>query len=87
MARRSHSRRRFVTGVLGIAVTAAVGGGSLFVVTSSAGARVGSGAPAGADSVIVCESGTISHGGVDTSSAFAVRVPAGTPVPPGCRSG
>ena len=39
------------------------------------------------DRVVVCESGISSSGGVDTSSAVAVRVPAGTPVPPGCREG
>ena len=86
MARRSHSRRRFIAGTLGIALTAAAGGGALFFTSGPAGARSGRGA-AGAGLVIVCESGTISHGGVDTSSAVAVRVPAGTPVPPGCRNG
>jgi len=39
------------------------------------------------DQVIVCESGATSQGGVETSSAFAVRVPTGTPVPDGCRDG
>ena len=39
------------------------------------------------DRVIVCESGTSSRGGVETSSAVAVRVPKGAPVPPGCREG
>jgi hypothetical protein len=58
---------------------------------SNSGSPVrGSGGPAptgSSDRVIVCESGTSSSGGVDTSSAVAVRVPAGTPLPPGCREG
>ena len=56
---------------------------------SGSSARGGSGtAPTGSsDRVIVCESGTSSSGGVDTSSAVAVRVPVGTPLPPGCREG
>jgi hypothetical protein len=47
----------------------------------------GTTAPGAGTVVLVCESGTQSNGGVDTSSAVAVRVPAGTPVPPGCRLG
>jgi hypothetical protein len=85
MARRSHSRRRFIAGGFGLALTAAAGGGILFLTPGLAGARVGSGAVEG--SVIVCESGVVSHGGIDTSSAVAIRVPVGTAVPPGCRSG
>ncbi len=91
MARRSTSRTRMVAGALGMALTAGVGGGGLLLATgllasSPAGAHTGRGA-AGDGTVIVCESDTVSHGAVDTSSAVAVRVPAGTPVPPGCRSG
>jgi hypothetical protein len=76
------SRRRIAGVGLALAITA-----------TSAAAVVGSG-PAGAragthatDRVIVCESGVVSQGGVDTSSAVAVRVPADTPVPAGCREG
>ena len=56
---------------------------------SGSPARGGSGTTrsASSDVVLVCESGTSSSGGVATSSAVAVRVPAGTPVPPGCREG
>ncbi len=39
------------------------------------------------DRVIVCESGVISHGDVDTSSAVATRAPSGALVPAGCREG
>jgi len=41
--------------------------------------------PGGGEQIIVCESGTVKKGDVSTSSAVASRVPAGTPVPPGCR--
>jgi hypothetical protein len=86
MVRSSFPRRRLIAGALGLVLTAAAGGGTLFLTSGPAGARSGSGAT-GDGTVIVCESGTVSHGGVDTSSAVAVRVPAGTPVPPGCREG
>lgn len=82
MARRSHSRRRLTAGAIGLAVTAA-SGVALFM-SGLAGARAGA---TGDGTVIVCQSGTVSRGGVDTSSAVAVRVPSGTPVPPGCREG
>ena len=36
--------------------------------------------------VIVCESGVESVNGIETSSAKATRVPAGTPIPKGCRA-
>jgi hypothetical protein len=56
---------------------------------SGSSARGGSGTTraGSSDLVLVCDSGTSSSGGVATSSAVAVRVPAGTPVPPGCRVG
>jgi len=50
-----------------------------------AGSALGGAAGAGGDRVVVCESGTVSSGGIDTSSAVAQRVPAGAPLPPGCR--
>jgi hypothetical protein len=37
------------------------------------------------EQIVVCESGIVAKGNVSTSSAVASRVPAGTPVPPGCR--
>ena len=36
------------------------------------------------EDVITCRSGPVSRDGIDTSSASAVRVPAGTDVPAGC---
>jgi len=55
--------------------------------TSGTSPRPGAAAAGAGTVVLVCESGTTSSDGVTTSSAVAVRVPAGTPVPPGCRLG
>jgi len=54
---------------------------------SGSSSRHGTTVPGAGTVVLVCESGTQSNGGVETSSAVAVRVPAGLPVPPGCRLG
>jgi hypothetical protein len=37
--------------------------------------------------IVVCDSGTSSSGGIDTSSSVAIRLPAGSPVPDGCHLG
>ncbi|MEX0665821.1 MAG: hypothetical protein WD598_13785 [Acidimicrobiia bacterium] len=76
------SRRRIAGVGLALAVTA--GSGAAVMASTPAGAREGRDA---SDRVIVCESGVVSQGDVDTSSAFAVRVAADTPVPAGCREG
>ena len=76
------SRRR-IAGV-GLALAIAAASAAALVSPGTAGARESTHAP---DRVIVCESGVISHDGVDTSSAFAVRVAADEPVPAGCREG
>ena len=55
--------------------------------TSGTPPRPGATAAGAGTVVLVCESGTTGSGGVTTSSAVAVRVPAGTPIPPGCRLG
>ena len=55
--------------------------------TSSASERTPVSTQVADDRVIVCESGVISHGDVDTSSAVATRVPSGALVPAGCREG
>jgi hypothetical protein len=39
------------------------------------------------DRVVVCESGVVDDGGIQTSSAVATRTPAGDPLPEGCREG
>jgi len=40
-----------------------------------------------AEIVIVCESTVVDENGYETSSSYAYRAPAGTPIPPGCRQG
>jgi hypothetical protein len=74
-ALRFHLRRAGAAGIIAVGLAAAAAG---------CGAPAVSGGP-GHDRVLVCESGIRSHEGVRTSSAVAVHVPAGTPVPPGCR--
>ncbi len=76
--------RRHIAGA-GLMLTLALGCAA--VVASSAPARAHESTRATDDRVIVCESGVISHGDVDTSSVVAVRVPTGALVPTGCREG
>ena len=71
------STSRIGVGVAGLFLAAALTGCVPYV---SAGAGTG-------EEIVVCESGPVTHGGVTTSSASAARVPAGTPVPEGCRIG
>lgn len=73
MARWSNASRAGAAGLFVVAVLAGCGAPG---VSSGPGSR---------EQVVVCESGTITQGNVSTSSAVASRVPAGTPVPPGCR--
>src|SRR5215510_118312 len=35
--------------------------------------------------IVVCESGTVTQDGIETSSSVAMRLPAGSPIPEGCR--
>jgi len=94
MARRSPLARRGRAGVLAMLTTTAAGA-LLFTAllsTELAGAT-GSGV-AGEDRVIVCESGVVDlGGGVETSSAVALRLPDGDGAPDGagaplgCRDG
>jgi hypothetical protein len=47
-----------------------------------------SGGPSGVNAdeiIVVCESETVTKDGIETSSSFAVRLPAGSPIPPGCK--
>jgi hypothetical protein len=80
-------RRRFVA-LAGVVAAVALAGCGTPYLTDPADSRP----PLSTDStngeqVIVCESGTVSSDRIETSSAVAARVPAGTPVPPGCRDG
>jgi hypothetical protein len=43
--------------------------------------------PSAPQIIIVCESTTVSKDGIETSSSYAYRAPAGTPIPSGCRTG
>jgi hypothetical protein len=57
-------------------------------VSSQPGQATNTGGSVSPEVILVCESGTVTHaGGVETSSAVALRVPAGSPVPPGCHLG
>jgi hypothetical protein len=47
----------------------------------------GAASSANAEMIIVCQSGTTSADGIDTSSEVATRVPVGSPIPPNCRAG
>ena len=89
MARTSPAspRRRFGAGLGGLVLATTLAGCSVPFVGGHAPSGVGSTGGAG-EQTVVCESGIVHHaGGVDTSSAVVLRVPAGTPVPPGCRAG
>lgn len=85
MARTLPLRSRRHTAGAGLVLTLALMCAA--VAASSAPARARESTRATDDRVIVCESGVISHGDVDTSSAVAVRVAAGALVPGGCREG
>ena len=82
-SRRETSRReacRLGTVLGGLVATAALAGcAALF----ASGAFASSGSEA--DRIVVCESGTVTVGEIETSSAVAARVPAGEPLSPGCR--
>ncbi len=90
MARRSEtlirgSARALTAVVLAVGVSAcAVPLASTSGSPAPHGTSTSTGLAAG-EVILVCSSGQVSNGGVDTSSSVAVRVPAGTPVPPGCR--
>jgi len=71
--------RKLTAGAFGIVVVVAAAG------CGAPGVSDGPGGASDSSRVLVCESGAQTHGDVETSSAVAVRVPEGTPVPPGCR--
>ena len=72
------TRRQLVASFGGLALAAAV-----------AGCGVGPSVESGpvTERVIVCESGTEHHDGIDTGSSVVFRVPLDAPLPPGCREG
>lgn len=76
----SSSRRRLGIGVAGVVLAAAAAGCTTPFVSGGGGS-----APA-SEMVVICESGVVDHGnGVETSSQVAIKLPAGSPVPEGCR--
>jgi hypothetical protein len=90
MARILPLRSRRHTAGVGLVLTLALTSAAVLAASASIGSaserdRVGTHETD--DRVIVCESGVISHGDVDTSSAVATRVPSGALVPAGCREG
>ena len=75
--------RRLGVGLAGVALAAALAGCATPYVSSS-----GDAPDAGGEQVVVCESGVVTHpDGTETSSSLAVRLPAGVPIPAGCRAG
>lgn len=80
--------RRHIAG-MGLVLTLALTSAAVLATSASTSAseptRVGT--HGSDDRVIVCESGVISHGDVDTASAVATRAPSGALVPAGCREG
>jgi hypothetical protein len=65
----------------------ALGAASLGIVSSGTiSATAATDDPSGSTAVVVCSSGTITHGDVQTSSIIATRVPAGAAhdTPGGC---
>lgn len=80
-----HPFRRVGAAFAGVTMAAVLAGCGAPYVSQQPGATSTGGSH---DVVLVCESGTVTNAnGVETSSAVATRVPAGTPVPPGCHLG
>jgi hypothetical protein len=78
----STSRRRLGAVSAGVLLAAAVAGCTPSVSDGPSGSAD---AVSTADEIIVvCESEVVSKDGIETSSSFAVKLPAGSPIPPGC---
>jgi ferric-dicitrate binding protein FerR (iron transport regulator) len=82
-ARRSGTRR-LGAGLAGVALAATLAGCATPYVSDSGGTAPG----AGSEQIVLCDSGVVTHpDGTETSSSIAVRIPAGAPIPAGCRLG
>jgi len=80
--------RRVGGALAGITLAAVLAGCGAPYVSQQPGTATGTGGSLDSEVILVCESGTVTHAnGVETSSSVAIRVPAGTPVPPGCHLG
>jgi len=94
MARTSDASRfrrrsgRVGAALAGVAMAVVLAGCAAPYVSEQPAEGTGTGGSLGHEVILVCESGTVTGAhGVETSSAVATRVPAGKPVPPGCRLG
>jgi hypothetical protein len=79
---RAFSRRQLGAVLGGLALTVAVAGCGTPAVSDGPDAGAGS---ADADQIVACTSGPFTGDGVETSSTYVYRLPAGEPVPAGCR--
>jgi hypothetical protein len=80
----ARSRKRLAVALLVPGVI--LGAGLIVLGASASGGSSGNGTSGHHEQIVVCESNVTTHGGIDTSSAVATRVPAGTPIPPGCHA-
>lgn len=83
-AEQARSRQRWTW--ITIAAVGIVSGSALLAVPALA-AEGSTGSGGTTDRVIVCESGVVTDGDVQTSSAVATRATSDAPVPNGCREG
>jgi len=80
--------RRVAGAVVGITMAAVLAGCATPYVSQQPGKPHSTGSSRGREIILVCESGTTTGAnGVQTASSVALRVPAGTPVPPDCHLG
>ena len=90
-ARPRGDRRRIGVMLAGMVLIAGVGASAAAVIPSGAStgdsSRGSSTTTQPEQVIIVCEAGPETSDRIETASASATRVPAGTPVPPGCRLG
>ncbi len=85
MARTSRPRpRRLGAALAGLSIAVGAAGGAVLTI-GIGGAAADPGTSTAPEVIVTCESGTVSAGGIDTSSAVAYRAPAGSPLLPGCR--
>lgn len=87
MARSLSGTRRAGLALAGLLLTGGLASGAVLMMSPGAANEGPSSGKRTYEIVIICESGTVTGGGIETSSAVAKRVPAGTPIPPGCRAG
>lgn len=78
-------RRRSLFGGFFVLAMVTLSAGVFLPSLASADTSTSASSSPAAQEIIVCVSGTVDQGGVETSSSVASRVPAGTPVPEGCK--